>query len=248
MIEINLLPDGIRTTEGTPPRRFALYIAFLMLFLGLCFTIGKYIRVEIPRATTAIQTATILKENLEAKKKQVDELSAKIDDLNKKIADLDDLNLSRVRFARLFDRLTNAVPPEGVWFRSFTVGPDASPSLRYAPAGRRYAITMSGNAIGATNLERSRKITELLSNLEKQFNIPPESAPVPNPIPEDYGFCKFVGARFEKPKPSGIASTVLPTMTGVDPKVLAQLNPPKEGADFSVQIIFDMPAPKNQGN
>lgn len=248
MIEINLLPDGIRTTEGTPPRRFALYIAFLMMFLGLCFMIGKYIRVELPRAIQDIQTATILKENLLTKQKQVDELTAKIDELNKKIADLDDLNLSRVRFARLFDRLTNAVPSEGVWFRSFTVGPDASPSLRYAPAGRRYAITMTGNAVGPTNLERDRKITELLSNIEKQFNIPPESAQIPNPIPDDYGFCRFIGARFERPKPSGISTTPLPPMTGVDPKVIAQLNPPKEGADFSVQLVFDMPAPKAQGN
>ncbi len=248
MIEINLLPEGIRTTEGTPPRRFALYIAFLMLFLGLCFTIGKYIRVELPRANNNIAMATTDRDNLVVKQKQVDEISAKIDELNKKIADLDDLNLSRVRFARLFDRLTNAVPPEGVWFRSFVVAPDASASLRYAPAGRRYAITMTGNAIGPTNLERYRKITELLSNIEKQFNIPPEAAPVPNPLPDDYGFCKFVGARFERPRPSGISTTNLPIMTGVDPKILAQLNPPKEGADFSVQLVFDMPAAKNQGN
>ena len=247
MIEINLLPEGIRTTEGTPPRRFALYIGFLMLLLGLGFYIGKYIKVEIPNMNQKIQLAGIEKENLIKKQKEVDEITTKIDQLNKKIADLDDLNLSRVRFARLFDRLTNAIP-EGVWFRSFTVAPDSSVSLRYLPAGRRYAITMSGNSVGATNLERNHKFTELLSNLEKQFNIPPESAPPPSPLPDEYGFCKFIGARFERPIPSGISTATISPLKGMDEKILKQINAPKEGADFTVKIVFDMPAPKSQGN
>src|SRR5580765_2231130 len=172
MIEINLLPEGIRTTEGTPPRRFALYIGSLMLFLGMCFFIGKYIKVLIPDMAHKITMAEADKKLLTEKRNQVDEITKQIEDLNKKIQDLDDLNLSRVRFARLFDRMTNAVP-EGVWFRSFAVTPDATVSTRYMPAGRRYAIVMNGNAAGATTLERNHKITELVSNLEKQFNVPP---------------------------------------------------------------------------
>jgi hypothetical protein len=217
------------------------------MFLGLCFSIVKYIKVEIPNVNQKIALAGIEKETLIKKQKEVDEISAKIDELNKKIADLDDLNLSRVRFARLFDRLTNAVP-ENVWFRSFTVAPDASVSLRYPPAGRRYAITMNGNAVGATTLERNHKITELLSNLEKQFNIPPESVQAPSPLPDDYGFCKFVGARFERPKPNGITTTAIVPLQGLDPKVVQQINAPKEGADFTVQIVFDMPAAKSLSN
>src|SRR5438045_8994702 len=120
MSEINLLPEGIRTTEGTPPRRFALYIGSLMLFLGMCFFIGKYIKVHIPEMDFKIATAEADKKLLEQKQKDVDEVTRQIDELNKKIQDLDDLNLSRVRFARLFDRMTNGVP-EGVWFRSFAV-------------------------------------------------------------------------------------------------------------------------------
>jgi hypothetical protein len=194
-----------------------------------------------------VQLDKVEKENLLKRQKEVDEITAQIEIYNKKIQDLDDLNLSRVRFARLFDRMTNAVP-EGVWFRSFSVNPDASISLRYAPAGRRYVITMSGNAIGATPQERDHKITELLSNLEKQFNIPPENAPVPNPPPEDFGFCKFIGARFERPRPSGITTGTLTPLSGIDPKLVVQINPPKEGADFSVQVVFDMPAPKSTSN
>ncbi len=247
MIEINLLPQSVRTTEGTPPRRFGLYVGFLMLLLGLSFFIVKYIQVEIPGMIRKIQTANVDKEILLAKQKHVDELTAKIEELNKKIADLDDLNLSRVRYARLFDRLTNSMP-EGVWFRSFTVAPDATVSLRYAAAGRRYAVTMNGNSIGENTQVRNHKFTELLSNLEKQFNIPPESAPVPNPIPDDYGFCKFIGARFERPIPSGISTAGLNPPTGLDPKQLLKINAPKEGADFSVKIAFDMPSPKSLGN
>src|ERR1043165_2214342 len=246
MIEINLLPEGIRTTEGTPPRRFALYIGSLMLFLGLCFFVGKYVKVLIPDMVHKIEMADADKKLLQQKQKEVTDITAKIDDLNKKIQDLDDLNLSRVRFARLFDRLTNAVP-EGIWFRSFAVTPDATVSTKYLAAGRRYAIVMNGNASGNSIQERNHKITELVSNLEKQFNIPPESAPVPNPVPEDFGFCKFIGARFERPKLSGISTAALSPMTGMDPKQIAVLNPPKDGADFSVTIVFDMPAAKNTG-
>ena len=247
MIEINLLPEGIRTTEGTPPRRFAMYVGFLMLFLGLCFYVMKYIKVELPNITQKITLAGIEKQNLIIKQKEVEEITVKIDDLSKKIADLDDLNLSRVRYARLFDRLTNAIP-EGVWFRTFTVAPEASTSLRYLPAGRRYAITMQGNAVATTPLERNHKVTELLSNLEKQFNIPPESALPPNPIPEDYGFCKFIGARFERPRPDGIATSTISVLQGLDEKVVKTISVPKEGADFRINFIFDMPAAKNQGN
>lgn len=247
MIEINLLPQSVRTTEGTPPRRFGLYVGFLMLLLALGFFILQYITILTPGMIRKIQTATVDRDILLAKQKQVDDIIAQIDALNKKIADLDDLNLSRVRYARLFDRLTNAMP-EGVWFRSFSVSPDSSVSLRYAPAGRRYAVTMNGNAIGENTAIRNHKFTELLSNLEKQFNVPPESAPVPNPIPDDYGFCKFIGARFERPIPSGISTSGLNALQGMDPKQLLKINAPKEGADFSVKIAFDMPSPKSLGN
>ncbi|HLX63465.1 MAG TPA: hypothetical protein VKX17_19500 [Planctomycetota bacterium] len=247
MIEINLLPEGIRTTEGTPPQRFALYIGSLMLFLGLCFFVMKYIKVLIPDMEHKIAMDNTDKTILQEKQKQVDEITAEIDKLNKKIQDLDDLNLSRVRFARLFDRLSNAVP-EGVWFRSFSVAPDSSVSVRYQPAGRRYAIVMNGNAVGASQQERALKLTQLLSNLKKQLNIPPDEFTPPTPTPEDFGFCKFIGARFEQPKVSGFATAPLPTMQNMDPKQLAILNPPKEGADFMVTIVFDMPSAKNAGN
>jgi Tfp pilus assembly protein PilN len=253
MIEINLLPAGIRTHEGTPPARFAAYMGCLVVLLTLGYYIGKVIKLDIPNIETQIGVHKTDKKTLTDQKTEVEALSAQIDDLNHKIADLDDLNLSRVRFARLFDRLTTAVP-EGVWFRTFTVGPDASISRRYPPAGRRYSIVMSGNAIGPTPADRNHKITELLSNLEKQFNIPPDTLQPPTPVPEDFGFCKFVGARFERPRLTGTTqpTTSLVTLVNVegkpDPKLVALVNPPKEGADFTVQIIFDMPAPKNTGN
>lgn len=245
MIEINLLPEDIRTTEGTPPKRFALYIGFLMLVLLLGFYIVQIRQVQIPNMAQKINLDKVEIEKLKKMRDDIDKITAEIDILNKKIQDLDELNFSRVRFARLFDRLANAVP-EGVWFRSFTFAPDASISPRYnTPAGRRYAITMAGNAVGATPIDRDRKVTELISNIEKQFNIPPASAPVPTPLPEDYGFCKFIGARFETPIPSGITTSPLNVLQNIDPKAIQQLNPPKEGSDFTITMSFDMQAPKS---
>ena len=243
MIEINLLPEDIRTTEGTPPKRFALYIGFLMLALLIGFYVIQFRQVAIPNMTQKIALDRVDIEKLKKSREDIDKISAEIEQLNKKIQDLDELNLNRVRFARLFDRLTNALP-EGVWFRSFAFAPDASVSTRYAPAGRRYSITMAGNSIGATSQERNHKVTELISNLQKQFNIPPENAPVPTPVPDDFGFCKFIGARFEQPRPSGIMLVTLSPLTGIDPKLVLLINAPKEGADFTLTISFDMPAAK----
>ena len=70
----------------------------------------------------------------------------------------------------------------------------------------------------------------------------------PSPLPDDYGFCKFVGARFERPIPNGITTTSITPLTGLDPKVILQINAPKEGADFTVKIVFDMPAAKSLSN
>lgn len=240
MIEINLLPEDIRTTEGTPPKRFALYIGFLMLLLLMGFYIVRLKYMDIPNTITRIGREKVLIEDLKKRRDEIDKISAEIEALNKRIQDLDELNLSRVRFARLFDRLSNAVP-EGVWFRTFSFAADASVSTRYAtPGGRRYAITMSGNAVGNTNQERYLKFSELMNNIEKQFNIPPQNAPVPVPTPDDFGYCKFIGARFDPPKPTNLANAALPPMQGVDPKALQQLNPPKNASDFTISLAFDM--------
>lgn len=244
MIEINLLPEDIRTTEGTPPKRFALYIGFLMLILLMGFYIVQIKTVAIPNMVTRINRTKVEIEQLKKMRDEIDKISAEIDVLNKKIQDLDELNLNRVRFARLFDRLSNAVP-EGVWFKTFTFAADASVSQRYAtPGGRRYSITMSGNAVGQTPQERDNKFSELIGNIEKQFNIPPPTAPVPVPTPEDFGFCKFIGARFESPKPASISVVNLPEIIGIDPKAKAQLSAPKVAQDFTISIAFDMLAPK----
>src|SRR5260221_3532154 len=98
MIEINLLPVGIRTTEGTPPKRFIMYVGFLVTAAVLCIYVFKWKYVEIPKANERIEVSKKEVETLTAKKTEVEQISAEIDKVNKKIQDLDDLNLSRVRF------------------------------------------------------------------------------------------------------------------------------------------------------
>jgi len=75
----------------------------------------------------------------------------------------------------------------------------------------------------------------------------------PSPVPKNLDSAKFIGARFERPKLTARSLPVprfLPWWSGrqAGSKIGSLVNPPKEGADFHVQMVFDMPSPKNTGN
>ena len=149
--------------------------------------------------------------------------------MNTKIAVLSDLTLSRVRFARLFDRLTTAVNAvDGVWLRSLQLAPDGSPSHYPNKAGKRFMMSLAGYAVGANSVDRDHKMTELLRSLEKTFQVPPETSALPNPLPDDYGFGQIrrPALRSRRARWCSRGSAARPGLQGVDPRIQKQINAP----------------------
>jgi len=245
MIEINLLPEEMRKTEGTPPARMLAIMGSVVAVCALGFFIGQYHFVKIPKIELDIKTVDTDIERLKLEKAELDKINADIGTLEAKVAALDNLQQSRVRYARLLDRLCNSVP-DNVWFRTFTIGNDNQPA---APGGgRRYMISLSGYAAGSTKLEMDRKIIELLNNMKREFSVRPEGPPPAN-APADYGWNKFINAKFDAP--NLLRTTFmkdLPAPPGdLDEKIRKSIDVPRQGLDFTMTFSFEMPAPKTGG-
>jgi Tfp pilus assembly protein PilN len=238
MIEINLLPEELRKTEGTPPARLLSIILSIVVMGGLGAMISSYYLVKIPSIRNEIQSADVEIKNLTEKQKEVEVTRTDITNLKQKVAALDNLNQSRIRYGRLLNQLCNSMP-DGVWFRTFTVGADSQPVT--PGGGKRYQISLTGYTTAGTPLEMDKKLTELMNNLKREFSIAPEQRPE-NAGP-DFGWSKFINARFDAPNLLGKALVdVMPTPT-LDPKQRT-VEIPKTGLDFQMTFSFEMPAPK----
>jgi len=242
MIEINLLPEEMRRTEGTPPARLMAILGSVVAACAIGFFIGKYHLVSIPAMENDIKTVDIEIKGLTEQKTLVEAIRADITNLETKVAALNNLLQSRVRFCRVLDRLCNSVP-EGVWFRTFTISPDVMPQS--PGGGKRYMISLSGYAAGSTEVDMNRKLTELRTNMRREFNVRPEG-PVPANAPADFGWNKFINAKFDAPNLLG--KTIVPNLPGppgdLDEKVRKNIDIMKAGLDFNMTISFEMPAPK----
>jgi len=75
----------------------------------------------------------------------------------------------------------------------------------------------------------------------KTIHIPPENT-LPNPVPEDFGFYKWLGARSAVAHPSGI-STGDPALTVLIE--LVQINPPRKPRIFR-NVVFDIRAEEHR--
>jgi type IV pilus assembly protein PilN len=236
MIEINLLPEDMRKTEGTPPARMLTIVGSVAAAGILGFFIGTYYMIRIPQIRNDNATLDLEIKNLKEEQKKVDIVRGDITALEQKVAALDTLTLSRVRFARLLNQLCNSVP-DGVWFRSFSIGGDSSPSA----GGKRYQISLTGYATGMTDLEMKRKLSDLMNNMKREFSVRPEDLP-PN-SPPDIGLCKFLNAKFDAPYLLGTTLVDMPN-PDVEEKVRKTLDAPKKGLDFQMKFSFEMLPPK----
>lgn len=232
MIEINLLPEEMRKAEGTPPARLAVILVGVAMACVTGFFITKYYVVEIPKMVSEIKNREVEIEDLKKRKAAVEKIIADIDALKQKVQTLDKLIQSRVRFARVLDRLCDAVP-EGAWFRSFNVGPDTSPAAAGIAMGKRYMINLNGFTVGNTDVDRVQKLSDLMLNLEKQFR---------ERDVDKRGINMFLNAKFDRPrliKRDFVKS--IPTLPpDTDPKILKALRPPTEGIDFVMTLSFEL--------
>jgi hypothetical protein len=234
MIEINLLPEDMRQAEGTPPARLAIIIVGVAIACVTSFFITKYYVVEIPKMLGEIKNRDVEIADLKKRKEAIDKVTAEIEELKTKVATLDKLIQSRVRFARVLDRLCDAVPPEGAWFRSFNVTADSSPApISAGPSlGKRYMINLTGYTVGNTDVDRVQKLSDLMMNLEKQFR---------ERDVDKRGINMFLNARFDRPRlvNRNFTPTINPPQE-TDPKVLKALKAPKEGIDFVMSMSFEL--------
>ncbi len=251
MIEINLLPEDLRQAEGTPIIRLAAIMGSVVVACGLGVMISFYYMVYIPRVKDDIKQREVDIANLKVREAEVKEIDNQIAKLQEKVQALDNLNQSRMRYGRLFDHLTNSMP-DGVWFKGFTVGPEAGtiglpPSL----GGKRYTIQLTGVSTGGTDKEMDNRITELVHNMEREFGVAreewkPKPGDPPGAVaPPLFGFNKELGARFFHPDTPNITVTTLPAPLDVPKEALKALNAPTVGHDFTMSFTFEMPPPKN---
>jgi Tfp pilus assembly protein PilN len=240
MIEINLLPEELRRTEGTPPARLAAILLSVIIACCIGALIVSYYFVKIPGKKQDIATAKSEIQSLEKRKADVENTRQQINNLEAKVKQLDNLTHSRLRYARLLHRLCNAVTQtDGAWLRTFNID-DAGQS---APnAGRRYNVTITGYACGNTPLEMDSKLIEFVGKLRQEFEIAPDKDfPPGEPPKDDVGWCKFINARFYPPVLIAKAKTGLNAPSDIDARVLKQMHVPTTALDFQMTMVFELP-------
>jgi Tfp pilus assembly protein PilN len=245
MLAINLIPDAIKPSEGTPSGRLAVLVSSVVLTCGLIVLNAKFYSVDIPMEQTEIKTCDEQIADLNQRMNEVHRIDQEIAALKQRVAVLANVEAGRMRYGRLLDRLCNCMP-KGVWFTSFTVTADPKHSDFYPQplGGKRYQIALSGWAVGDTQLESGNRLTELMSNMRKQFGIP-EDAQFAKTIASgtataNVGFNKDLGARFDPPSLSGTTISQLPATQ--DPK---KDKPPAVAETFRMHFSFEMPATQN---
>lgn len=250
MIEINLLPEELRQAEGTPPARLATIMASVVIACGLSVLVSKYYMVDIPSEKSAIKTCDTQIADLTKKLEEVKKIDAEIETLKSKVAALTNLSDGRMRYGRLFEKLCNSMP-DGVWFRTFSVASDNVQSrfFKNPLGGKRYMIAFTGYSTGETPKDMDNKLTELMTNLRVQFGVPKDGETAkPNADgsdPVDWGFNKWLGARFDPPRLLGTNFVgTLPAPPPMSPEQKKVLNPPTSGLDFRMNFTFEMPGAK----
>ena len=257
MIEINLLPEELRQTEGTPLPRLVAILGSVVVACGLGVLVSFYYMVYIPRVNDDIK---ITKNDIDGLKVQEADVTAKTEEINKltnKVNTLNNLTDSRMRYGRLLDKLANTVVGlDGVWYKSFAISPDGGGGgAPGAASGKRYKITLSGTIIGENGAVTSAKFADLMANITTQFSIPKEEwkGKPGEQMPPNFGFSKELGARFYRP-PSADFSDIgiggiepLPGAAPFTPEQIDKLKVPKQGLDFKFDMAFEMPPPKQVG-
>jgi len=240
MIEINLLPVELRQVEGTPPARLGAILGGIAVAGVLVVLVVKFYLVDIPAINLEIKNREAEIANLQERKKAVEAVIAQIDTLEKKVKTLDNLILSRVRFARVLDTLVNAMPKEGVWFRTFSIQPIAGGGGGLGAAGKKYQINFQGYTTAPSELDRRALLTELMNNMVDRFRVQDVDAKT--------GVSNFLGVKFDQPRLIGFTEvTSLPDLAAeTDPKIVRALKPKmtKLALDFSMTLSFEMPLAK----
>jgi len=265
MIEINLLPQEMRQPEGTPlPRLLTIIGGVVLAVVGGLFGAQYYV-VKIPQLRIMIADKERVKAQKGNVRERVAKLQGELTKIQEKVNSMQTLEDSRIRWARVLDRIRKAVPEDCV-LRRFSYRPEGAPAVAGVPTGKRYTISLQGATAGETTQQCTEKLLKLKSQLMQQLDVPitPETplpvvapapgpaappaagaAPAPGQLPP--GFSKWLGLKFEEP----VIESKSPLSTGVgrpaDAKLVGKLVAPAKGLDFSMTISFSLRAPRQPG-
>jgi Tfp pilus assembly protein PilN len=246
MIEINLLPEELRKADGTPPARLLVIFLSVGLMCAIGFLIVNYHFVMIPGKNTERATLDADIKNLQAQEKEVQEKKSEIEQIEKKVKSLQDLEDSRVRYGELLDIIWEAVPENGVWFKSFKVALDSSaPVVPGTTGGKAYQIELLGYAAGQSDPEMNDRLVELIKNLRQKLEIKEKPAAGMTVAP-DYGVNnRLKNVRFlmiDVPDRRVVDS--LPQPEGIDAEAKDAVRSPPQALDFTMTIKFQMYQPQ----
>ena len=242
MIEINLLPDELRKTEGSPPARLLSILLSVVAACCLGVFIGNYRMNKIPQTESNIKMVERDNEDLTKKRKKVEEEQSALNNLEQKVKALDNLGKTRILYGRLLTNLWKAIP-DNCWLRDFQVTADnmgANPT-----GGKRYTMSFSGRTTGAKDSDRQKTLHDLIAGLKRVFEVSEDTRALPGePLSSDKGFNKFNNARFSTPFLQ-TEQTVDLTQVKLDPQIANQVQQFKTGLDFQMTMSFELPAPVN---
>jgi Tfp pilus assembly protein PilN len=239
--------------------------AVLAVVGGLFGTQYRY--VEMPRLQLQISDLEREKTQKEKVRQRVADLQREMTEIQEKVNSILSLEDSRVRWARVLDRIRLAVPDDCV-LRRFNYRPEAA-AAPGVPTGKRFTISLQGAAAGETLQECNTKVLEFKKRLKQQLGVveagtTPEAGPTPvtgpaAPAPPGAapavptgdqlppGYSKFLGLRFEEP----IIESMNPMTAGLpkptDPKLATKLVAPSKALEFSMTVSFSMKPPRQAG-
>jgi Tfp pilus assembly protein PilN len=246
MIEINLLPEDMRKSEGTPPARLLVIFLSVGVLCAIGFFIVNYRFVQIPGKKGEIANLDSEINNLKVKEAEVQKKKAEIQVVDAKNKALDDLMGGRVRYGRMIDLIWRAVPKDDIWFKSFKVVADNSAAVVPGmPGGKSYQIELLGFATGEKDSDMTEKLNEMVGNLRQKLEIKEKPRAGEN-VPPKYGVCaplrnvKFLEIKVPEKK----MSDTLPEPDGLDPKVKETFKGPKHALDFTMTIKFQVYQPQ----
>src|SRR5213595_3315622 len=143
--------------------------------IGLIIPIVRYHLVAVPTERALVQQCDDEIAKLEIKMKEVTQVDEETARTKKGITALTNIELGRMRYSRLFEKICMAMPGH-TWFRSFAVTADPEPSRLYQKplGGKRWQIVFSGYSTGETAKEMDLRLIELIHNLRRELGVADE--------------------------------------------------------------------------
>ncbi len=242
MIEINLLPQELRRSEGTPlPRLLSIIVGVVLAVVGGLF-ISNYYFVEIPATVQKIKEEDRKLLTATTAAALVDAVDAKIVKIKGKVEALRNLQNGRVRWARVLDRFSRSIP-DGCVFKNLAVVAEGG-GLGTA---QKFRLNFTGYTSGETEQDCYRKLREVLTKLDRQFEVVEgtggedlEDAAVDLPEGElPKGYSKFLRLRFDEPRIANWQMITMPTI--ILPKGEKKVRAPKRGLSFNMSMSFNLP-------